>query len=114
MFNAAGQLTATCGAPATPAQCSSAITMLTTRNFGTVSRTVTQDLGFGKIDYHVNDKNTLSFSLSMLRWISPHGIQATGLVFNTGAAIGSNADSTVRNAYGRAPVDQHRWLLDGE
>jgi outer membrane receptor protein involved in Fe transport len=102
MFNSAGQLTATCGAPATPAQCSTAINMLTTRNFGTVSRTVTQDLGFGKIDYHLGDKNTLSFSLSMLRWVSPHGIQATGLVFNTGAAIGSNADSTVRNAYGPA------------
>src|SRR6185295_19542242 len=37
-----------------------------------------------------------------LRWVSPHGIQSTGIVFNTGAAIGSNADSTVRDAYGRA------------
>jgi len=71
MFNAAGQLTATCGAPATPAQCSSAINMLTTRNFGTVKRTITQDLGFGKIDYKLNDNNSLSFSLSMLRWVSP-------------------------------------------
>jgi outer membrane receptor protein involved in Fe transport len=104
MFNSAGQLTATCGAPATPAQCSAATNMILTRNFGTVSRSVNQNLGFGKIDYHLNDKNTLSFSLSMLRWVSPHGIQATGLVFNTGAAIGSNADSTVRNAYGRAQL----------
>src|SRR5262249_9491392 len=69
--------------------------------FGTVSRTVRQDLGFGKIDYQLNDRNSLSFGLSMLRWVSPHGIQATGIVFNTGNAIGNNADSTVRNGYGR-------------
>ena len=87
---------------ATAAQCQAAIDMLNTRNSGTVSRTVTQDLGFGKIDYHLSDRNSLSFSLSGLRWISAHGIQATGIVFNTGNAIGNNADSTVRNAYGRA------------
>jgi hypothetical protein len=86
---------------ATAAQCQAAIQMLTTRNFGTVSRSVTQDLGFGRIDYRLNDKNSLTFSLSMLRWVSPHGIQATGIVFNTGNAIGNNADSTVRNGYGR-------------
>src|SRR5881409_2695689 len=87
---------------ATAAQCQTAIQMLTTRNFGSVSRSVTQDLGFGKMDYHLSDRNSLSFSLSGLRWVSPHGIQATGIVFSTGNAIGNNADSTVRNAYGRA------------
>ena len=89
---------------ATAAQCQTAIASITTRNFGTVSRTVTQDLGFGRIDYRLSDRNTLSLSLSTLRWVSPHGIQATGIVFNTGQAIGSNADSTVRNAYGRAQL----------
>jgi outer membrane receptor protein involved in Fe transport len=102
MFNAAGQLTATCGAPATPAQCATATNMILTRNFGTVSRNVVQDLGFGKLDYHLNDKNSVSLSLSLLRWVSPHGIQATGIVFNTGNLIGNNADSTVRDGYGRA------------
>src|SRR5437870_513003 len=87
---------------ATAAQCATAIQMLTTRNFGTVSRTVQQDLGFGKIDYHLSDRNSLSFSLNGLRWVSPHGIQATGIVFSNGNAIGNNADSTVRDAYGRA------------
>ncbi len=86
---------------ASAAQCTAAINMLTTRNFGTVSRTVVQDLGFAKLDFHINERNTLSASLSMLRWVSPHGIQATGIVFNTGNAIGNNADSTVRNAYGK-------------
>jgi outer membrane receptor protein involved in Fe transport len=109
LFTAAGTLNGTlnpCPDPnatvkATAAQCSAAINMVTTRNFGTVSRTVVQDLGFAKLDYHLNEKNTLSASLSMLRWVSPHGIQATGIVFNTGNAIGNNADSTVRNAYGK-------------
>src|SRR2546421_1731156 len=109
LFTAAGALNVaanpcpgTSSPQATAAQCQAAIQMLTTRNFGTVSRTVTQDLGFGKIDYHLSERNSLSFSLSGLRWVSPHGIQATGIVFNTGNAIGNNADSTVRNAYGRA------------
>ena len=87
---------------ATAGQCATAVQMLTTRNFGTVSRTVQQDLGFGKIDYHLSDRNSLSFSLNGLRWVSPHGIQATGIVFADGNAIGNNADSTVRDAYGRA------------
>jgi hypothetical protein len=110
LFTAAGTLDAArnpCPNPAatiqaTVAQCQTAIQMLTTRNFGTVSRTVQQDLGFGKIDYQFSERNSLSFSLSGLRWVSPHGIQATGIVFNTGNAIGNNADSTVRDAYGRA------------
>src|SRR5438132_11125119 len=76
--------------------------MVTTRNFGTVPRTVQQDLGFAKLDYQASSRNSLSFSVSGLRWVSPSGIQATGIVFNTGAAIGNNADSTVRDAYGRA------------
>lgn len=87
---------------ATAAQCQAAIQMLTTRNFGTVPRTVQQDLGFAKLDYHVSERNSLSFSLSGLRWVSPHGIQATGIAFTNGAVIGNNADSTVRDAYGRA------------
>ncbi len=109
LFTAAGTLNAAANPcpgtgliQATAAQCTAAIQMLTTRNFGTVSRTVTQDLGFGKIDYRLSSRNSLSFSLSGLRWISPHGIQATGIVFSSGNAIGNNADSTVRNAYGRA------------
>jgi outer membrane receptor protein involved in Fe transport len=110
MFTAAGTLNlaanpcpnTTAAVQATAAQCQTAINMILTRNFANVSRSVTQDLGLGKIDYHLNDRNSLSFSVNMLRWVSPHGIQATGVVFNTGAAIGNNADSTVRDGYGRA------------
>ncbi len=110
MFTAAGTLNTAanpCPDPkatvqATAAQCATATNMILTRNFGTVSRTVTQDLGLGKLDYHLNDRNSLSFSINLLRWVSPHGIQATGIVFNSGNLIGNNADSTVRDGYGRA------------
>lgn len=110
MFNSAGQLNTAanpCPDPkatvkATAAQCDTVTNLILTRNFGTVSRSVTQDLGLGKLDYHLNDKNSLSFSVNLLRWVSPHGIQATGIVFNTGNLIGNNADSTVRDGYGRA------------
>ena len=86
---------------ATALQCQTAINMMYKRNFGVVSRTVNQDLGLGKIDYHLNERNSISLSLNLLRWVSPHGIQATGIIFNTGNAIGNNADSTVRDGYGR-------------
>src|SRR6266487_1580493 len=112
MFTAAGTFNSaanpcpdTTKAPAlqaTSTQCQTALNMILTRNFATTSRSVVQDLGLGKIDYHLNDRNSLSFSINLLRWVSPHGIQATGIVFNTGAAIGNNADSTVRDGYGRA------------
>jgi outer membrane receptor protein involved in Fe transport len=110
MFTAAGTLNTAanpCPDPkatvqATAAQCATATNMILTRNFGTVSRTVVQDLGLGKLDYHLDDRNSLSFSINLLRWVSPHGIQATGIVFNTGNLIGNNADSTVRDGYGRA------------
>src|SRR5258708_7000464 len=68
---------------ATAAQCATATNMILTRNFGTVSRTVTHDLGLGKLDSHLNARNSLSFSINLLRWVSPHGIQATGIVFNS-------------------------------
>ncbi len=91
----------TCGAPATAAQCSAAVNFVTTRNFGTIPRTVDQDLAFGKIDWRPSERNTFSFSANYLRWVSPNGIQ-TQAVLNNGNGIGNNANSTVRTRYGRA------------
>ena len=87
--------------PATAAQCNAAIAMLTTRNFGTITRSYDQDLALAKLDYILNQKNTLTLSLNYLRWVSPHGIQ-TQAVLNDGNGIGNNADSTVRTRYGLA------------
>lgn len=83
-----------CAAPATPAQCA-AINGLLPRFFGVLPRTVTSDLGFGRIDYHLSDRNTISASMNYMHWTSPNGI-ATGAAVTTGGAISSNGDSAAR------------------
>jgi hypothetical protein len=88
-----------CGAPATAAQCS-AINGLLPRFFGAFPRTVTSDLGFARIDYHLSDNNTLSASFNYMHWLSPNGIQ-TGSVVTTGGAISSNGNSVARVREGR-------------
>jgi outer membrane receptor protein involved in Fe transport len=87
-----------CGLPATPAQCA-AINALLPRFFGTVPRTVDQDLGFGRLDYHLNDKNTLSASLNIMHFVSPNGLQQTEVASTTGQGVNSNGNDTafVRN-----------------
>ena len=79
----ANQVWVGCGAPATPAQCN-AINALLPRFYGQIPRTADNDLYFGRLDYHFNDKNTFSASFNFLRWLSPNGIQ-TGLSSTTGA-----------------------------
>lgn len=88
-----------CGAPATPAQCS-AINGLLPRFFGVLPRTVTSDLGFGRIDYHLSDRNTISASMNYMHWTSPNGI-ATGAAVTTGSAISGNGDSAARVREGK-------------
>ena len=83
-----------CGAPATPAQCQ-AINALLPRFFGQVRRTDDNDLGFGRLDYHLSDSQTFTAEFNFLRWYSPNGIQ-TGLSSTTGAAITGNGDDSVR------------------
>jgi hypothetical protein len=88
-----------CGAPATPAQCE-AINRLLPRYFGEVPRRADQELAFGKVDYRPNERNSFSASFNFLHFLSPNGIQ-TAVALNTGAAIGSNGDATVRVRNGR-------------
>jgi outer membrane receptor protein involved in Fe transport len=83
-----------CGAPATPAQCS-AINSLLPRFFGTLTRTQSNDLGFGKLDYHLSDRNSFTASFNFLRWWAPNGIQSA-VTLTTGAQITSNGDDSVR------------------
>jgi hypothetical protein len=89
-----------CGAPATPAQCN-AINALLPRFFGQIPRKADNDLYFGRLDYHLNDRNTFSTSFNYLRWKSPNGIQ-TGLSSTTGAGITGNGDDTVALRNGKA------------
>jgi len=83
-----------CGAPATPAQCA-AINALLPRFYGQIPRTYDNDLGFGKLDYHMSDRNTFTAEFNFLRWWSPNGIQ-TGLSSTSGAGINGNGNDSVR------------------
>ena len=100
-----------CAAPATAAQCA-AINTLLPRFYGQIPRTSKNDLYFGRLDYHLNDKNTFSTSFNFLRWVSPNGIQ-TGLSSTTGAGITGNGDDTVSVRNGKATwtfVPNGRWV----
>jgi len=90
---------AACGAPATPAQCA-AINNLVPRFFGLIPRTDDNDLAFGRLDYHMSDKNTFTAEFNFLRWLSPNGIQ-TGLDSTSGAGINGNGDDSVRVRNGK-------------
>jgi outer membrane receptor protein involved in Fe transport len=96
----ANQVWLGCAAPATPAQCS-AINALLPRFFGQIPRTAKNDLYFGRVDYHLNDRNTFSASFNFLRWLSPNGIQ-TGLSSTSGAGITGNGDDSVIVRNGKA------------
>src|SRR5689334_22059449 len=92
-----------CGAPATPAQCA-AIDALLPRFFGSLPRTVAQDLGFGRLDYHFSDKNIFSASLNFMHFKSPNGLQQTLIASTSGAGINSNGDD-----YGRVRNGKFTW-----
>ncbi len=100
VINTATQTWIGCGAPATPAQCS-AINALLPRFFGLLPRSVDQDLGFGRIDYHLNDKNTLSASLNFMHFVSPNGLQQTTVASTSGGGVNSNGNDYARVRNGK-------------
>src|ERR1035438_5536918 len=85
----------------TQAQCTAAINFIQAQMNVLVPRSFKQDIGFAKIDWHLNDRNTITFDLNAMHWRSPHGIQ-TQAVLTGGAALGNNGNSTVEDRYGKA------------
>src|SRR5262249_55987915 len=83
---------------ATPAQCS-AINGLLPRFFGQTPRNFGQDLGFGRVDYHLSDRNSFSASFNFMQFTSFNGLQQTVLTSTSGAAINGNGNDfgKVRN-----------------
>lgn len=86
---------------ATAAQCTAAINFIQKQMNVLVPRSFIQDLGFAKLDWHANDRNTISLDMNVMHWRSPHGIQ-TQAVLTGGAALGNNGNSTVEDRYGKA------------
>jgi hypothetical protein len=87
-----------CATPASTAQCN-AINTLLPRFFGTVPRNAAQDIGFGRVDYHLNDTNILSASFNYMHFNAPNGLQNTLISSTSGAGVNSNGNdySRVRN-----------------
>ncbi len=89
------------GNPAANAAQCAAINGTLPRFFTTLPRTADQNTALGKIDYRLNDKNSLSFSLNYQHFYSPNGIQ-TGAVVTSGGALNSNGFDDVNTRFGRA------------
>jgi hypothetical protein len=85
----------------TAAQCAAAIAFIQKQMNVTVTRTYNQELGFGKIDWRPTERNSFSFDMNYMRWVSPHGIQTQGVLTN-GNALANNGNSTVQDKYGKA------------
>lgn len=95
LIDPVGNFKGTCGAPASAAQCSAAIAYITSRTQNQlVPRTMDANLLFGKIDYHLNDRNSFALSSNYLDFRSPNGIQ-TQLSLTGGNGIGNNANTNV-------------------
>jgi len=92
--------TTAAGGP-TQAQCTAAINFVQKQMNVVVPRTYNQELGFAKLDWHPTDRNTFSFDMNAMRWVSPHGIQ-TQAVLTSGNMLGNNGNSTVQDKYGKA------------
>jgi len=92
---------ANCKSPATPAQCAAASAFIQKQMDVLVPRTVDSYMGFAKLDYRPNDRNTFSFDANAMHWRSPYGIQ-TQAVLTNGNMIGGNGNSTVETRYGKA------------
>jgi hypothetical protein len=97
--NATTQTWNGCGAPATPAQCAAANSILP-HVFGLVDRHQDEELGFLKLDYRPNNKNSFTASMNYMRFLSPMGVQ-TGATSTNGGALGTNGDDSVRDRYGK-------------
>lgn len=92
---------ANCKSPATSAQCTAAIAFIQKQMDVLVPREVSSYMGFAKLDYRPNDRNTFSFDMNAMHWRSPYGIQ-TQAVLTNGNMIGGNGNSTVETRYGKA------------
>jgi hypothetical protein len=86
---------------ATAAQCTAAINFIQSQMNVLVPRSFKQDIGFAKIDWRLNDRNSVTFDMNLVHWRSPHGIQ-TQAVLTGGAALGNNGNSTVETRNGKA------------
>ncbi|MGH9663915.1 MAG: carboxypeptidase regulatory-like domain-containing protein, partial [Bryobacteraceae bacterium] len=69
-----------CASPATPAQCEAAINFISAQMNVVVPRTVSSNMGFAKLDWRPNERNSFSFDMNVMHWKSPNGIQTQAVL----------------------------------
>jgi hypothetical protein len=90
--------------------------------FGTVERTASQDLLFGKLDWRPNNRNSITANFNLLDWESLNGVQTAAVTTNAGG-FGFNGNATVKDRWARlsytailspTPVNEFRfgWFRD--
>ena len=87
-----------CGAPATLAQCAAINNLLPG---WLVPRSQAADLALGRLDDHLDDRNTLSASFNFLHYNAPNGLQNTSVSSTSGAGVNSNGNDFVRVRNGK-------------
>ncbi len=73
----------------TATQIASAMTYFTDQS-GVAPRKGNQLINFGKVDYHINDKNNVSLMYNRMRWNSPNGTQTNPVVRRGITSLGSD------------------------
>ncbi|MDZ4803123.1 MAG: TonB-dependent receptor [Bryobacteraceae bacterium] len=95
-----GNFNAACPAQISQTQCFTARDYVMRNNGVLLPRKAETNVLFGKLDYQLNSRNSISASMNYMDWESPNGIQTQAVLTNNNGA-GNNADSTVRTRYGR-------------
>jgi len=73
----------------TPAQITAAEAYITQQS-GIVPRLGDQIINFGKLDYKINDKNTVSAIYNRMRWDSPNGVQTNPVIRRGVTSVGND------------------------
>jgi hypothetical protein len=61
---------------------------------GVYPRSGTNDVGFGKVDFNLSQKNTMSVQYNMHRWNSPNGVQTAPVISVSQSANGTDIVKT--------------------
>ncbi|MCU1338435.1 MAG: TonB-dependent receptor plug [Bryobacterales bacterium] len=95
-----------CGAPATPAQCAAAQAYFQ-RFFQTVPRSLSQNLGLGKLDWRPTDKHSVTASFNLLNFTSPNGA-INSVAATDGSGVGTNG---IQSAKTRTARLSETWIV---
>jgi Carboxypeptidase regulatory-like domain/TonB dependent receptor len=80
-----------------PAQCTAAVTFLTTKQLGSFPRNVKQDVYFPRLDYQLNGKTHLSASFLFENFVQPNGYNTATTV--NGGGVSENGTASFHERF---------------